>query len=501
MDLTALKETLLENGQSHLLQFWDDVEPDQQQELYNDLCKINIPQVTQYFEKAMKANTTEKLDSRMQPIPEEQYSSSSHCTKEELQKYRQIGLDALREGKVAVLLLAGGQGTRLGVNYPKGMFDVELPSHKSLFQIQAERLQRIQQVAGVQNDHKVPWYIMTSEGTKGPTVQYFQSKDYFGLDEKNVIVFEQGMLPAFTFDGKIILENKHKMFKAPDGNGGLYQALHNEGILKDMKSRYIQYVHVYCVDNILLKMADPVFMGYCITKGADSGAKVVEKTIPTEQVGVFCKVDGKYQVVEYSEITTQTAELMNPKTGGLQFNAGNICNHFFTLDFLEKLLSGLEDTLVHHIAKKKIPTVDPNSGNTVTPKSQNGVKLEKFVFDVFQFSSKFAVWEVQRQYEFSPLKNSDTESKDTPTTCRNDLLFNNLQQLLNAGVTFNGKDNEVMDLNNNLPEVEISPLVSYDGENLEYIANNVIISSPLLIVKKGEKIRLTSTNNIKILEV
>merc|ERR550534_2778463 len=240
------------------------------------------------------------LDAAMAPIPAECFGSALRCDEETLKMYEEVGLKAIVEGQVGVILLAGGQGTRLGVTYPKGMYDVGLPSKKTLYQLQAERLVRLlqlakQRYASIDNDAKIPWYIMTSEATRDQTVDYFASNSYFGLDQSDVVVFEQGSNPCLDFDGKILLGEKYSVARAPDGNGGLYKALEQNGLIDDMRRRGVTCVHVYCVDNILVKMADPVFLGFCLQQGADCGAKVVEKKLPNEAVGVVCKVDDKFQ--------------------------------------------------------------------------------------------------------------------------------------------------------------------------------------------------------------
>ncbi|XP_036139918.1 UDP-N-acetylhexosamine pyrophosphorylase isoform X2 [Monomorium pharaonis] len=383
--------------------------------------------------------------------------------------YEEHGLKEVADGCVAVLLLAGGQGTRLGVNYPKGMYNVALPSHKTLFQLQAERILCLQNIAQQRygKHGEITWYILTSEATHDATVKYLSEHNYFGLKEKNVKAFKQGMLPCFTFDGKIILDAKHRISKAPDGNGGLYRALKNQGILNDMSQRGIRSIHAHSVDNILVKVADPIFIGYCLLSKTDCAVKVIEKSSPSEAVGVVCKVEDHYQVVEYSEMTKETAQLRHAN-GQLVYNAANICNHYFTLNFLKDVGYFYEKHLPLHVAKKKIPYIN-NDGERIVPKIPNGIKIEKFVFDVFPFAKNFAVWQGTREEEFSPLKNSNSAGEDCPSTARTDLLNLHKKWLLKAGAK-NVGDN-----------VEISPLLSYTGENLCQIASNQSFVGPKVL--------------------
>jgi len=495
MEVGKLREELSKYGQEHLLAHWDSLSQEQREELFAELKALDFQELNEDFSRtiAEMKNAGQKLDDRMQPLDEAQCGAVVKSSDGELNHFEGLAMEEISAGRVGILLLAGGQGTRLGTTYPKGMYNVGLPSEKTLFQLQAERILKLETLAEAKTGKKgnITWYIMTSASTVGPTEAFFQNNDYFGLKKENIVVFQQGTLPCFTFEGKIILGEKHKLSRAPDGNGGLYRALKTQGVLQDMKKRGIKYIQLYCVDNILVKVGDPIFMGYCLYKRAECANKVVRKGAPTEAVGITCKVDGHYQVVEYSEITDSSSELRNPD-GSLVYSAANICIHFFTFEFLERVVNTHERSLQHHVAKKKIPFVN-DAGEIVKPTTPNGIKMEKFVFDVFRFAENFVVWECLRDEEFAPLKNAEGAKDCTPSYCRNAVLSLHQKWLREAGAEIVNPSGEELSLmtspasesNNNaelkepskeVVATEISPLVSYAGEGLESYANKRLVT-------------------------
>ena len=486
-----LKKRLESAGQGHVVQYWDSLSAEEQEALKEDVNNLDLEECNAFYERCINSTNEDggKLDDKMEPLHDDQCGSTVKATDAEKKEYQRISFEAISAGKQGILLLAGGQGTRLGVTYPKGMYDVGLLSGKSLFQLQAERLLKLERLAEAATGKagQIVWYIMTSASTVEPTTEFFKKNRYFGLKASNVVVFQQGTLPCYGFDGKIIMASKSEIARAPDGNGGLYRALGVDGILDHMESRGIEYIQLYCVDNILVRVGDPIFSGYCISKKAECANKVVPKGFPSEAVGITCKVDGKYQVVEYSEITSTSAELRN-QDGSLTYSAANICIHFFTRDFLRRVVDKHEKELVHHVARKKIPTIDAE-GKPFKPNAVNGIKMEKFIFDVFQFAETFVVWECVRQDEFEPLKNAEGASDFTPTHCRNALYALHQKFILVAGGNLIDSDGKKLaqmpspaapkeepnnNVNNNNDEgkalvvpCEISPLVTYAGEDME----------------------------------
>jgi UDP-N-acetylglucosamine/UDP-N-acetylgalactosamine diphosphorylase len=371
-----------------------------------------------------------------------------------LREAEAIGLDAISKGQVAALLLAGGQGTRLGYDGPKGMYDIGLPSHKTLFQYMVERIQKLGLLSSKKDVKCIPFYIMTSPLNHEATKKYFESHDNFGLD---VTFFPQGTLPTMTPDGSLILETATSLSVAPDGNGGIYPAMVKHGVLDDMARRGIRYIHAFGVDNALVKPADPTFVGYCIQQSADCGNKVLWKCNPGEKVGVVASKGGKPCIVEYSDISQEMSERKG-EDGRLVFGAGNICNHFYTLDFIKDVVVPNLGNM-YHIARKKIPYYDADSKSTVKPSENNGIKLESFIFDIFPLSKSMAVLDVSREEEFAPVKNPPGCDSDSPDTARK--LFSNVAKrwMKEAGAVLVG------DMESDL--CEVGPLKSFNGEGLE----------------------------------
>ncbi|KAK8563223.1 hypothetical protein V6N12_011276 [Hibiscus sabdariffa] len=351
----------------------------------------------------------------IEPVPESCVSSVEDRTMEERERWWKMGLKAISEGKLAVLLLSGGQvllpidlyslyhlGTRVGSSDPKGCFNIGLPSGKSLFQLQAERILCAQRLAtqamkeGSAGSVTIHWYIMTSPFTDDATRKFFESHKYFGLEADQVTFFQQGIIPCISKDGQYIMETRFKVAKSPDGNGGVYSALKSSRLLENMAMRGIKYVDCYGVDNALVRVADPTFLGYFIDKGVGAAAKVVRKAYPQEKVGVFVRrgKGGPLTVVEYSELDQSLASAINQQTGRLRF-----C----------WMANGLEKDSIYHLAEKKIPSIH---GYTMV------LKLEQFIFDVFLYAPSTALFEVLREEEFAPVKNVNGSNYDTPDSAR-----------------------------------------------------------------------------------
>jgi UDP-N-acetylglucosamine/UDP-N-acetylgalactosamine diphosphorylase len=411
-ELDQTKQEYKKAGQDQVFAFYDSLDSSQKGALFDQLRKFDPHHINELVNKVLHpAESDAETTSAIEPIPESRVSSVLDSKADDLESWYNSGLEHVANNRVGVVLMAGGQGTRLGSSAPKGCYNIGLPSKKSLFQLQAERILKVQQLAAKANgktEAVVPWYVMTSGPTRAPTEQFFKDNDYFGLKQENVFVFEQGVLPCISNDGKIILESKSKVAVAPDGNGGLYSALISSGAVADMKKRGVQHLHAYCVDNCLVRVADPTFIGFAASRNVEIATKVVRKRNAKEAVGMIIEKDGHPDVIEYSEISEEMASEKDPHHADLlKYRAANIVNHYYSYNFLESIPHWAH-RLPHHVARKKIPYIDLESGEIVKPQKPNGIKLEQFVFDCFAFleMNKFACQEVRREDEFSPLKNA-----------------------------------------------------------------------------------------------
>lgn len=470
IDEAALRQRYADTGQDHVFAHWTGLSSPQQAHLLHQLTGIAVEDLASLLASAQSSESEEH--GSIQP-----FAGTVARTQDDetlVSASRQAGMEAIRKGQVAALVLAGGQGTRLGFSGPKGMYDIGLPSGQSLFALMAARLLKLSRLASSPDDgicNPIPVYIMTSPMNHDETVSYFASNQYFDLGEENVFFFRQGMLPCLTTKGKIILEAADVVAMAPDGNGGLYPALVASNALNDMVHRGVQFLHVFSIDNALVKPADPVFVGYCLSQNADCGNKVVWKVSAHEAVGVVASRNDKPCIVEYSEITKEMAELTDITTGRLVYGAANICNHFYTIDFIQNVILPNMGKF-YHVAHKKIPYFDEATASTLSPDANNGIKLETFIFDVFPFSKRMAIVDVDRLDEFAPVKNKPGSPVDSPDSAREMISKQAKSWTAAAGASLSGDLAAIC---------EILPSTSYCGEGLESSVKGKDVVCPFLL--------------------
>jgi len=311
-------------------------------------------------------------------------------------EYRAIGLDAIRACKVGAVLLAGGQGTRLGADGPKGSYNVGVTRDLYIFECLINNLLAVTNEA----DAYVPLYIMTSTVNNDQTVSFFKEHNYFGYPEDYIKFFIQEMVPAVDYEGRILMQSEDELVLSPNGNGGWYSSMAKTGVLDDVHARGIEWLNVFAVDNVLQRMADPVFVGATIASGCDSGSKVVRKAAPGEKVGVLCREDGKPSIIEYYEMTEEMANLRR-EDGELTYGFGVILNYIFSEKKLEEIMNNY---MPIHVVEKKIPFMDEN-GVSHAPTEPNGYKFETLVLDMVHMMDDCLAFEVVREKEFAPIKN------------------------------------------------------------------------------------------------
>lgn len=312
-------------------------------------------------------------------------------------KYTAVGIDAIKHCKVGAILLAGGQGTRLGFDKAKGMYNIGETKELYIFEQLIANLKKVTSAA----DAWVPLYIMTSEKNDEQTREFFREYDFFGYNPDYVKFFVQEMVPAVDFDGNVLVEAEDSLAMSPNGNGGWFKSLIKAGYDADLKEKGVEWLNVFAVDNVLQQIADPVFVGATIESGCVSGAKVVRKVDPYERVGAMCLEDGKPSIVEYYELTPEMAEARDEK-GTLLYGFGVILNYLFRVD---KLLEIAEKSLPLHVVEKKVPYIDEN-GVAVKPETPNAYKFETLILDMVYMMDNCLSFEVDREKEFAPVKNA-----------------------------------------------------------------------------------------------
>lgn len=398
----AAEEKVKKYGQEHLLSQYNKLTEEKKAQLLNEILTLDFQQIEELYKRI---NTTVDFNnSKIEPI---NYTDKSSLSEQELKKYEEIGLKQIKEGKLAVVTMAGGQGTRLGHNGPKGTFDIGLDSHKPIFEILCDTLKNAQKKYGIY----VTWYIMTSAENNGDTVKFFEEHNYFGYPKDKVIFFIQGKLPMINPNGKILIGKDGLIKQAADGHGGIFLSMKKNGIIYDMKTRGVEWVFIGGVDNVLVNMVDPVLLGLATDKKMLAAGKSVVKAGPQEKVGVFCKRNGKPSVVEYSEISPEMAEATD-KNGELIYGESHILCNLFNIEAIEKIS---KNTLPYHSAFKKAEYIDEN-GNLISSDKPNAYKFEAFLFDAFETLNDMAILRVKREEEFAPVKNA--EGEDSPETAR-----------------------------------------------------------------------------------
>ena len=397
MNYNEAKELLEKNNQSHLLEYFDELNDDQKEHLLEQISEID-------FDLIKLIENADTPDERGVITPLDAEVSIKEI-EENADKFRAKGVEAIKEGKVAALLLAGGMGTRLGSDKPKGMYNIGETKDVFIFEMLIRNLMDVVDEVGVW----VPLYIMTSEKNDKDTREFFEEKNYFGYNKDYVKFFKQEMAPACDFDGKIYLERKDRISTSPNGNGGWFISFNKAGLLDEAKAKGIEYINLFAVDNVCQRMVDPLFVGAMLDGGYVSASKVVSKAAPEEKVGVLCLEDGKPSIVEYYELTEEMRYETLPD-GSLAYKDGVILNYLFSIKSLEE---NMNNNLVTHVVKKKIECLDEN-GNAKKPETENGYKFETLVLDMIHDMDNCLAYEVVREKEFAPIKNkTGVDSVDT----------------------------------------------------------------------------------------
>lgn len=401
-------------GQSHILAAYDRLSDGERASLLAQLQSLNLEEIPSLIENYVKHKPSFSLPPDLQPAPYFPNNATGSARPWDQAAARARGLELINSGAVACFTVAGGQGTRLGYDGPKGCYPAGGVSRKPLFQLFAEQIAAWSRRTG----HVIPWYIMTSPLNHDATVAYFSRHEFFGLPAESIMCFQQGIMPSFDMaTGRVLMSSASEIATNPDGHGGSITALYKSGAIADMKRRGITTLSYFQVDNATVRVIDPVFIGLHASpadSSAEMSSKMIPKAYPEEKLGLFCSSRGRTEVIEYSDLPMDL-QRERMADGSLRFLAGSIAVHVMGVAFIERLATDPAFSLPFHRAEKKVPCIDPTTGAKIDPAAPNGIKLERFVFDALPLCRTSIVYETDRVEEFAPIKNAS--GVDSPESC------------------------------------------------------------------------------------
>ena len=390
-------------NQEHIIKLLEKLDENKKRELVEQISKIDFQQLKELYD-----NTKQKIEikeNKIEPLP---YLDKNKLSEKQKEDFQRLGEAVLEKGEYAVVTMAGGQGTRLGHQGPKGTFKLDVYGKgKYLFEILAENLKQANKKYG----KFIPWYIMTSKENNDQTIEFMEKHNYFGYNKDSVRFFAQSELPLVDINGKLLVGKDMRIKEASDGNGGTYSSLRASGALTEMKEKGIKWVFIGGVDNALLKMADTILLGMAIDKKVQIASKSIVKANAHERVGVFAKINGHPKVIEYSEMPDKMAEEID-NNGELKYGEAHIMCNLYTIEAIEKIS---KETLIYHSAFKKNSYIDEN-GKEIIPQEENSYKFESFIFDAFELFDDIAILRGKREDDFAPVKNK--EGDDSPKTAK-----------------------------------------------------------------------------------
>jgi len=434
-------KNVYDNKNEHVFAYWDSLNDNEKKDLLDQLAKVDFVEFSKLFQLTGKPAEI-ALD--YEPAPYIMLPKNDD-EKAKFAEAKKIGIELIKSGKTAAFVVAGGQGSRLGFDGPKGAYKVSPVKNKPLFQLHSEKVLKYCR----KYNTTIPFLVMTSNVNHADTVKFFEENNYFGLNKKDVFMFSQNMIPSMDMNGKLILSGKNEIFTNPDGHGGSITALRTSGMIDELNKRGIEYISYFQIDNPLVNIIDPLFIGFHKMTGADISSKALKKAYPDEKVGNFVRfTNGRFGVVEYSDLP-ETKTFQKNADGSFAYTAGSIGIHIFSRSFVEEITSGGDLSLPFHIARKKIPSYTKDG-----MKDLDGCKFEKFVFDALPLTAKNNILETLREWEFAPVKNkSGVDSVESSQELMNNLYKSWLSE-------------KKIQIPSMLKTLEISPLFAVESDDI-----------------------------------